>query len=156
MRAFSSFFPFSLLVSFALLSRSLSPARSLLLPSVLCLFKLFSIRSWPVPRLSADAGRLSLGNLYCLFFYNINIPDLPIILNYYFRPSRWALSNEAFFWGLSGVISLQSPSSCSPALPFSLFHLVRFRTSSGSAAFVVVEFVRRVSFLGHRMTFVSF
>lgn len=151
-RAFPSFCPFFLASS---LSLSLSLARSLLhLPFFVFLILSRSfVASFPVCQLTQVVSR---SGIYITCFFNINIPVLPIILNYYFRPSKWALSDEAFFWGLSGVISLQSPSSCSPALPFFLFHLVRFRTSSGSAVFVAVKFVRRVSFPGHRMTFVSF
>ena len=134
---------------------SLSLARSLLHLPFFHPFNSFPFVRGQFPRLSADAGRLSLGNLYYLFLFffkkkNINIPILSIILNYYFRPSRRALSDKAFFLGLSGVISFQSPSSCSPALPFSLPHcsiqeLERF------SRLVAVKFVRRVSFPAHRV-----
>lgn len=127
-------FPLFSLSFSRLLSLSLSLARSLLhLPFFVFLILSRSfVASFPVCQLTQVVSR---SGIYITCFFYINIPVLPIILNYYFRPSKWALSDEAFFWGLPGVISLQSPSSCSPALPFSLFHLVRFRTSSGSAVF---------------------
>lgn len=55
--------------SFLSFSRPLSHARSLsFTPSILCLFNSFPLVRGQFPRLSADAGRLSLGNLYYLFF----------------------------------------------------------------------------------------
>lgn len=116
------------------------------------LFRSF-VASFPVCQLTQVVSHSGI-YITCFFFFlkkkNINIPVLSIILNYYFRPSRRALSDKAFFLGLSGVISFQSPSSCSPALPFSLPHcsiqeLERF------SRLVAVKFVRRVSFPAHRV-----
>lgn len=123
------FFPFSLPVFHS----------SLHLPFfvfVFGFFNSFALIRGQFPRLSADAGRLLLWEVLYYFLYNINIPILPIILHYYYRPSRWALVDKAFFWGLSGVISLQSP-SCPACLSFafalllSIPTLFRFRASSG-------------------------